>query len=100
MLPAVDGPIGQYFAFVAELSTFVLIKVMAVVLVSPWFIIPGMAVAIFGGWCGQIYIKGQLSVKREMSNARAPVLSHFGAAMNGLSTFILFGPSDVSNECT
>jgi hypothetical protein len=28
----------------------------------------------------------QLSVKREMSNAKAPVLGHFGAAMAGLST--------------
>ncbi|KAJ3554167.1 hypothetical protein NP233_g12480 [Leucocoprinus birnbaumii] len=31
------------------------------------------------------YLKAQLSVKREMSNAKAPVLAHFGAAIAGLS---------------
>jgi len=31
-----------------------------------------------------MYIKAQLSVKREMSNARSPVLSHFGAAIAGI----------------
>lgn len=48
------------------------------------FIFPGIIVALLGGWCGQIYIKAQLSVKREMSNARSPVLGHFGAAIAGL----------------
>lgn len=80
-----DGPIGQYFAWVVELSTYMAIKLSAAVIIAPIFILPGVVVAVLGGICGQIYMKGQLSVKREMSNARAPVLSHFGAAMAGLS---------------
>ena len=64
-----------------------LCKFAAVVLMSPVFLIPGALVAIVGGWLGQIYMKAQLSVKREMSNARAPVLSHFGAAVNGISKY-------------
>jgi hypothetical protein len=40
--------------------------------------------AVIGGWCGQLYIRAQLCVKREMSNARAPVLGHFGAAIAGI----------------
>lgn len=63
-------------------------KLAAVVLFTPIFVIPGVFMAIVGGYCGQIYIKAQLSVKREMSVARTPVLGHFGAAMAGLGTTI------------
>ena len=52
---------------------------------SPVFLIPGALVALIGGWLGQIYMKAQLSVKREMSKASAPVLAHFGAAIRGIS---------------
>ena len=63
-----------------------LMKFFAVVSFSPIFAVPGFFVSVLGGWCGQIYMKAQLSVKREMSNARAPVLGYFGAAIAGLST--------------
>jgi hypothetical protein len=62
-----------------------LIKFAAVLLFTPIFLLPGLVLAVLGGLCGQIYIKAQLSVKREMSNARSPVLGHFGAAIAGLS---------------
>jgi len=61
------------------------IKFAAVILFVPIFVLPGIAVFVVGGICGQIYIKAQLSVKREMSNSRSPVLAHFGAAIAGLS---------------
>lgn len=61
-----------------------LMKLGAVVLFTPFFFLPGVLMAVIGGYCGQVYIKAQLSVKREMSVARAPVLGHFGAAMAGL----------------
>ena len=63
-----------------------LIKFGAVILFSPIFTFPGVAAFLIGGWAGQMYIKAQLSVKREMSNARSPVLSHFGAAIAGIGT--------------
>jgi len=63
------------------------IKFCAVVTLTPIFLIPGIVIAVLGGWCGQIYMKAQLSVKREMSNARSPVLGHFGAAVAGLSKY-------------
>jgi hypothetical protein len=62
------------------------------------FIIPGIIVATLGGWCGQIYIKAQLSVKREMSNARSPVLGHFGAAISGLGKTVISLRESLSNE--
>ena len=62
-----------------------LIKFGAVIVFSPIFTLPGIAAFLIGGLAGQMYIKAQLSVKREMSNARSPVLSHFGAAIAGIS---------------
>ncbi|KAK1228100.1 hypothetical protein PQX77_008871 [Marasmius sp. AFHP31] len=44
-----------------------------------------------GLWCGQVYIKSQMSVKREMSNAKAPVLGHFGSAIAGLTSIRAYG---------
>lgn len=42
-----------------------------------------------GGTVGNIYMKAQLSVKRELSKAKAPVMAHFGAAIEGISEFPL-----------
>ena len=65
-------------------------KFIAVVVFSPVFLLPGVAAFAIGALVGQIYIKAQLSVKREMSNARSPVLSHFGAAIAGIGACVLY----------
>ena len=63
-------------------------KFVAIVVFSPVFLLPGVVAFAIGALVGQIYIKAQLSVKREMSNARSPVLSHFGAAIAGIGACI------------
>jgi hypothetical protein len=63
-----------------------LIKFIAVIYLTPVFIIPGTAIAVLGAWLGRVYMKAQIAIKREMSNAKAPVLGHFGAAVSGIST--------------
>ena len=63
---AVDGPVSANFGFVVELSLSLIIKLGAVIVYTPIFMIPGVVIFCIGGWCGQIYIKAQLSVKREM----------------------------------
>lgn len=60
-------------------------KLGAVVIYTPTFILPAIVIAVLGGYLGQIYMKAQLSVKREMSNAKSPVLGIFGGAIAGLS---------------
>lgn len=62
-----------------------IVKLGAVVLFAPVFLIPAIVIAGIGGFLGNVYIKSQLSIKREMSNAKAPVLGAFGSAMAGLS---------------
>lgn len=66
-----------------------LIKAMAVVYLTPVFIFPCVIIAVVGAWLGQVYMKAQIAIKREMSNAKAPVLGHFGAAVAGLSSLML-----------
>ena len=85
-LRSIDGPLSGLLSDVIEFGVSLLCKLFAVVLMSPIFIIPGFVVTAIGWWCGQLYIASQLGVKREMSNARAPVLGHFGASITGLST--------------
>ena len=61
-----------------------LMKFFAVVIYTPTFIIPSTLIAAAGGYLGNIYLRAQLSVKREMSNAKAPVIGILGGAISGL----------------
>ena len=60
------------------------VRLAAVVLYIPFFILPSAFIGGLGAWLGQVYMKSQLSVKREMSNAKSPVLSVFNSAVGGL----------------
>ncbi|KAI0085671.1 P-loop containing nucleoside triphosphate hydrolase protein [Irpex rosettiformis] len=93
-IQAVDGPISEYLGWLMDITMSMIIKFIAVIYIAPIFMIPGVFISILGAWCGQIYIKAQLSVKREMSNARAPVLGHFGAAVAGLTSIRAYGAED------
>lgn len=70
----VDDPLAQMFSTLVQMSLAMGIKFLAVIILTPAFIFPAVFVGLFGAWCGNIYIKAQLPVKREMSNAKAPVL--------------------------
>ena len=54
-------------------------------------LLSGSFITITGGWLGRVYLKAQLPIRREMSNAKAPMMSSVGTALNGLSeSFLLF----------
>ncbi|KZT67065.1 P-loop containing nucleoside triphosphate hydrolase protein [Daedalea quercina L-15889] len=91
---AVDDQVGRWVGVLVEMGTAMLLKLGAVMLISPIFFIPGVLIAFLGGWIGQLYIKAQLSVKRELSNARSPVLGHFGAAFAGITSIRAYGAQD------
>ena len=81
----VDSAVAKWFGVITEMSLEMIMKLGVVVLMSPIFLLPGIVIAVLGAWVGEIYMKAQLAVKRERSNAKAPVLGHFGAAFAGLS---------------
>ena len=86
LTPVVDGQIPILLFQLIDITCILITKFTAIVLLSPVFIIPGIVFAIAGVSLGHVYMKAQLPVKRESSNARAPVLGHFGAAVGGLGT--------------
>ncbi|TFK34746.1 multidrug resistance-associated ABC transporter [Crucibulum laeve] len=91
---AVDGPVAQTLVAVVELSITFIVKLSVIILYTPVFVFPGLGVAIIGIFAGNIYIKAQMSVKREMSNAKAPLLAHLGASIAGLSSIRAYGAEE------
>ncbi|KAH9059056.1 hypothetical protein EDB87DRAFT_1577854 [Lactarius vividus] len=86
-----DSPLADAFFWVMDISVAMLLKFVAVVYLTPGFSVPGIAVAVLGGWLGRVYMKAQIAIKREMSNAKAPVLGHFGASVAGLVSIRAYG---------
>ena len=41
-------------------------KIAAIIVFTPLFAFPGLGVAAFGFYLGNLYLKAQMSVKREM----------------------------------
>lgn len=66
-------------------------KLAAVVLLAPTFLLPALITASICFWFGKLYMKAQLSLKREMSNAKSPIIEVLGATMGGLSKLTLAG---------
>ncbi|KAL0950659.1 hypothetical protein HGRIS_007445 [Hohenbuehelia grisea] len=97
-ISAIDSNVPGRFSTLSDVSLDVIIKFSAVVLFVPAFLGPGIVLLLLGGWCGRIYIAAQLSVKRESSNAKAPVLGHFGAATAGLVSIRAYGAQDSSRK--
>lgn len=82
-------------------------RLIVITIFSPIFIFPGIAVTLLGLYLGNMYLKSQLSVKRELryflfgsvrimapddvfflSNARSPLLAHVIAANLGAGKLI------------
>ena len=59
-------------------------KLGAIMIYAPVFIFAAGVVAVIGACSGQIYMKAQLPVKREMAKAKSPVLAIFGGTITGL----------------
>ncbi|TCD61149.1 hypothetical protein EIP91_008843 [Steccherinum ochraceum] len=66
-------------------------KFGAVIIISPVFIFPGLLVVTAGGYLGHVYMRAQLPAKREASNAKSPVLGHFGSTIAGLVSIRAYG---------
>jgi hypothetical protein len=63
---AVDGPIALGFGDLVETTMTLLTKIAAIIFFTPLFVFPGLGVAAFGFYLGNLYLKAQMSVKREM----------------------------------
>ncbi|KAH8986103.1 hypothetical protein EDB92DRAFT_1949382 [Lactarius akahatsu] len=88
---ALDGPLADAFFRVVDISVSMFLKFIAVVYFTPVFSVPGIAIAVLGALLGRVYMRAQIAIKREMSNAKAPVLGHFGASVAGLISIRAYG---------
>lgn len=98
---AVDETISQGFRTLIELTAVVTMRLGAILLSTPSFILPGGLIAALAGCAGNFYLKAQLSVKKEMrcasdidlyflltffccSDAHAYLLAHLATTIGGL----------------
>ncbi|KAJ7776222.1 P-loop containing nucleoside triphosphate hydrolase protein [Mycena metata] len=91
---AVDDALSDGLWELVDTSLGMLTAFVAVVIYSPAFVIPGILVGVIGVACGRIYLASQMSVKRELSNVKAPVLAHISATMAGLVSVRAYGAQD------
>ncbi|KAK7025989.1 hypothetical protein VNI00_015819 [Paramarasmius palmivorus] len=80
------------------LATKMITQLGALAIYTPIFVIPGVVVASVGNWFGRKYIAAVLCTRREMSNAKAPVLAQFETAIAGIVSIRAYGASDVFEE--
>ncbi|EIW78586.1 P-loop containing nucleoside triphosphate hydrolase protein [Coniophora puteana RWD-64-598 SS2] len=73
---ASDGPFAEGIGWLTNVTMTILVRLGAVVVLSPIFL---------------MYMLAQVSVKREMSNAKAPVMGQFDAAIAGLASVRAYG---------
>lgn len=88
-MKVVDGPISRVFDALMILTFTMILKLFAIVTLSPVFLFPAIFVAVFGIWVGRIYMKAQMPIKREMSNAKAPILAQYATSLVSLSNIHL-----------
>ncbi|KAM5539772.1 hypothetical protein V8D89_006585 [Ganoderma adspersum] len=93
-IQTVDTGFASDTELLMEITVFLLAKIFSIVIFSPIFIIPSILAGLLGGIIGNIYMKAQLCVKRELSVAKAPVLGHFGAAVSGITSIRAYGAQE------
>ncbi|KAJ6460983.1 P-loop containing nucleoside triphosphate hydrolase protein [Mycena sanguinolenta] len=93
-IDTIDDSLSEGFWDLTQTTFVLLTRLLAIVVFTPLFFVPGVFVGTMGVWCGRIYMSSQMSVKREMSNARAPVLGHIDAAIGGLVSVRAYGAQD------
>ncbi|KAI0633977.1 P-loop containing nucleoside triphosphate hydrolase protein [Trametes polyzona] len=93
-IQTVDDGFSASTQMLVDRTVPMILRVLAVVLFSPIFVIPALVVSGLGGLLGSVYIKAQLSTKREMSNSKAPVLGHFSAAISGITSIRAYGAQE------
>jgi ABC-type multidrug transport system fused ATPase/permease subunit len=91
----VDGPMGQLVNGVLAILISSLSRLVAIAFSAPIFILPGVAIGVIGGIMGRLYMKAQLSVKRERSNAKSPVLAEVNGAFAGLTSIRAFDAQEM-----
>ena len=68
---AVDGSIPQAVSSLIDMGITMVTKLVVIIIFTPIFLFPTMAFSMAGFYLGNLYLRAQLSVKREMRYAIA-----------------------------
>lgn len=79
-----DGELTEFTRSVLDTTITLLIKLATIGFVVPVFGIAGLLLGCIGAFVAELYIHAQMSCKRESSNKKSPLFSHFGDAVAGL----------------
>lgn len=80
-MSSIDDSLAFGFWRLFEISIILLVRLGSVVVFSPIFSIPGVAIGLVGGYMGQVFLTVQLPLRRLVSTKRAPVL---GQSVTGI----------------
>ncbi|KAE9405089.1 P-loop containing nucleoside triphosphate hydrolase protein [Gymnopus androsaceus JB14] len=87
----IDGPLPSQLNALIRICVTMAGQFGSIIYFSPAFLFPGLLISLAGALCGAVYLKAQLPIKRVQSNAKAPVLAHFGTVMTGLVSVRAYG---------
>lgn len=61
----IDGPLARFLAQVVDLTISMMVKLTGPALLTPSVVVPGVLIAALGIFTGRMYLKAQISLKRE-----------------------------------
>jgi ABC-type multidrug transport system fused ATPase/permease subunit len=85
-----DSTFPRVFQGVSELTVTLALKFILLIYMVPAFAPLALAVGVVGGIFGEFYVRCQIDVKRESSNAKSPLYSQFAAAISGVISIRAF----------
>lgn len=86
-----DSVFPRVFQQVSELTVTLVLKFVLLIYMVPAFAPLALAVGVIGGVVGEFYVRAQMDVKRESSNAKSPLYSQFAAAISGITSIRAYG---------